>query len=131
MVSLPRGGQEARKNRAVGSGWYGSSAPASEWGVSFTRLAQLSSNMVKQTLTEPAKWLLFKEKIPVVCSRPAVRPWLPSAFVGAAALPYLHPALRKSLLSSISAGQAAAPGWSSREPAFKPEWVDKVPATVF
>ena len=68
MVSLPRGGQEARKNRAVGSGWYGSSAPASEWGVSFTRLAQLSSNMVKQTLTEPAKWLLFKEKIPVVCS---------------------------------------------------------------
>lgn len=62
---------------------------------------------------------------------PAVRPWLPSAFVGAAALPYLHPALRKSLLSSISAGQAAAPGWSSREPAFNPEWVDKVPATVF
>jgi len=61
---------------------------------------------------------------------PAVRPWLPSAFVGAAALPYLHPALRKSLLSSISSGQAAAPGWSSREPAFKPEWVDKVPATV-
>jgi hypothetical protein len=61
---------------------------------------------------------------------PAVRPWLPSAFVGTAALPYLHPALRKSLLSSISAGQAAAPGWSSREPAFKPEWVDKVPATV-
>jgi hypothetical protein len=68
MVSLPRGGQEARKYRAVGNGWYDSTALASEWGVSFTRLAQLSSNMVKQTLTEPAKWLLLKEKMPVVCS---------------------------------------------------------------
>jgi hypothetical protein len=60
----------------------------------------------------------------------AVRPWLPSAYVGAAALPYLHPALRKSLLSSITAGEAAANGWSSRAPAFSPEWVEKVAVTV-
>jgi hypothetical protein len=60
----------------------------------------------------------------------AVRPWLPSAFVGAAALPYLHPGLRKGLLSSITASEAAAPGWSSREAAFMPEWVEKVPVTV-
>lgn len=58
------------------------------------------------------------------------RPWLPSAFVGAATLPYLPPALRKSLLGSISAGEAAAPGWSNRAPAFIPEWVEKVPITV-
>jgi hypothetical protein len=61
---------------------------------------------------------------------PAVRPWLPSAFVGAAALPYLHPELRKSLLSSITAADAAANGWSNRTPAFQPEWIEKVPATV-
>ena len=61
---------------------------------------------------------------------PAVRPWLPSAFVGAAALPCLHPELRKSLLSSITAADAAANGWSNRAPAFQPEWIEKVPLTV-
>jgi hypothetical protein len=60
----------------------------------------------------------------------SVRPWLPSAFVAAAALPYLHPDLRKSLLASISAGEAAALGWSNAEPAFIPEWVDEVEITV-
>ena len=60
----------------------------------------------------------------------AIRPWLPSAFLGAAALPGLHPAHRKSLLASISAGDAAAAGWSIREAAFTPEWVEKVPVTV-
>ena len=59
-----------------------------------------------------------------------VRPWLPSAFVGASALPGLHPSHRKALLSSINAGDAAAPGWSIRQPAFTPEWVEKVPVTV-
>jgi hypothetical protein len=59
-----------------------------------------------------------------------VRPWLPSAYVAAAALPCLHPALRKSLLGSITAGEAAANGWSGRESAFSPEWVEKVPVTV-
>ena len=54
---------------------------------------------------------------------PAVRPWLPSAFVGAASLPYLHPDLRKALLASISMGDAAAAGWSNSGPAFIPEWI--------
>ena len=61
----------------------------------------------------------------------AVRPWLPSAFVGAAALPYLHPALRKVLLRSIGESAAAAPGWSSHNSVFTPEWVEKVPEAVF
>jgi hypothetical protein len=60
----------------------------------------------------------------------AARPWLPSAFVAAAALPTLHPDERKTLLSSITAGEAIASGWSIREPAFTPEWVEKVPVAV-
>lgn len=61
---------------------------------------------------------------------PSVRPWLPSAFVAAAALPYLHPELRKTLLGSVSAGEAAPAGWSGLRPAFVPEWVDEVEVTV-
>jgi len=54
------------------------------------------------------------------------RPWLPSAFCAAAALPHLHPDRRRTLLQSISESAATAPGWSSREPVFWPEWVEKV-----
>ena len=54
------------------------------------------------------------------------RPWLPAAFCAAAALPHLHPERRRSLLQSISESAATAPGWSSREPVFWPEWVEKV-----
>ena len=54
------------------------------------------------------------------------RPWLPSAFCAAAALPHLHPERRRVLLQSISESAATAPGWSSREPVFWPEWVEKV-----
>jgi len=61
---------------------------------------------------------------------PAVRPWLPSAFCAAAALPYLHPDQRKLLLQSIKSHDATAPGWSSREAKFYPEWVEKVPESV-
>jgi hypothetical protein len=61
---------------------------------------------------------------------PSVRPWLPSAFVGAAALPYLHPELRKSLLGSINSTEAAAAGWSNSDPVFIPEWVDEVEISV-
>jgi hypothetical protein len=61
---------------------------------------------------------------------PAVRPWLPSGFVAAAALPYVHPELRKTLLGSITAGDAAAVGWSNRDPKFIPEWVDEVEIAV-
>lgn len=57
---------------------------------------------------------------------PDVRPWLPGSFCAAASLPHLHPKTRKSLLQSISEAAATAPGWSTREPSFFPEWVDKV-----
>ena len=60
----------------------------------------------------------------------AVRPWLPAAFCAAAALPHLHPDKRRALLQSISEAAATAPGWSNREPAFFPEWVEKVDITV-
>lgn len=53
------------------------------------------------------------------------RPWLPAAFCGAAALPQIRPDRRKALLHSISEAAATAPGWSSREPSFFPEWVEK------
>lgn len=55
-----------------------------------------------------------------------VRPWLPSAFCAAAALPHLHPDLRRKLLQSISEAAATASGWSTRQPMFFPTWVEKV-----
>ena len=58
-----------------------------------------------------------------------VRPWLPSAFCAAAALPHLHPELRRKLLQSISEAAATASGWSNRQPAFFPYWVEKVDAS--
>ncbi|HKT85953.1 MAG TPA: hypothetical protein VJQ77_07710 [Novosphingobium sp.] len=54
-----------------------------------------------------------------------VRPWLPGAFCGAAALPQIHPDRRKVLLHSISEAAATAPGWSNREPSFYPEFIEK------
>jgi len=60
----------------------------------------------------------------------SVRPWLPSAFLGAAALPYLHPDHRKALLGSITASDAGTAGSSNSEPAFVPEWVDEVEIPV-
>ena len=59
-----------------------------------------------------------------------VRPWLPGAFCAAAALPHLHPNTRRNLLQSISEAAATAPGWSTREPAFYPQWVEKVDVTA-
>ncbi|WP_174298261.1 hypothetical protein [Sphingomonas bacterium] len=56
----------------------------------------------------------------------SVRPWLPAAFCSAAALPHLHPELRRKLLQSISEAAATASGWSTRPPAFFPYWVEKV-----
>ena len=54
------------------------------------------------------------------------RPWLPAAFCAAAALPHLHPDVRRKLLQSISEAAATASGWSNRQPAFFPYWVEKV-----
>lgn len=59
-----------------------------------------------------------------------VRPWLPAAFCSAAALPHLHPDLRRTLLQSISEAAATASGWSNRQPAFYPKWVEKVETTA-
>lgn len=56
---------------------------------------------------------------------PEVRPWLPSAFCAAAALPQIRPDRRKGLLQSISEAAATAPGWSTRAPSFYPEWIEK------
>ena len=56
---------------------------------------------------------------------PEVRPFLPSAFCAAAALPQIRPDRRKELLQSISEAAATAPGWSTRAPSFFPEWVEK------
>ena len=60
----------------------------------------------------------------------SVRPWLPGAFCAASALPHLHPELRRKLLQSISEAAATASGWSSRQPAFYPYWVEKVDTTA-
>jgi hypothetical protein len=60
----------------------------------------------------------------------SVRPWLPAAFCSAAAMPHLHPGRRRTLLQSISEAAATAPGWSSREPMFLPDWVEKVEMPV-
>lgn len=54
-----------------------------------------------------------------------VRPWLPGAFCGAAALPQIRPDHRRVLLHSISEAAATAPGWSDREPHFYPEFIEK------
>ncbi len=53
-----------------------------------------------------------------------VRPYLPAAFCGAAALPQIRPCRRKMLLQSLSESAATAPAWSPREPAFFPERVE-------
>lgn len=53
-----------------------------------------------------------------------VRPWLPGAFCGAAALPVIRADRRRDLLQSISEAAATAQGWSKREPVFYPEFVE-------
>ena len=60
----------------------------------------------------------------------AVRPWLPAAFCAAAALPHLSPTLRRALIASLPEVALTAPGWSICEPAFFPEWVEKVDAAI-
>lgn len=56
------------------------------------------------------------------------RPWLPSAFCAAAALPQIRPECRKELLQSLSEAAATAPGWSDREPSFYPEYIEAAEA---
>jgi hypothetical protein len=54
----------------------------------------------------------------------ASRPYLPAAFCAASALPVIRPERRKLLLQSLSEAAATAPGWSTRDPVFFPEYVD-------
>lgn len=54
-----------------------------------------------------------------------VRPWLPGTFAASAMLPSLEPTRRRALLETIPEAVATAPGWSSKEPVFFPEWIDK------
>jgi hypothetical protein len=49
-----------------------------------------------------------------------IRPWLPSAFAAAAALPHLMPHRSRALLASLG---DPTDRWSSREPAFQPAWL--------
>lgn len=56
------------------------------------------------------------------------RPWLPSAFCAAAALPQIRPDRRKLLLQSLSEAAATAPAWSDRAPSFYPEYVEHAEA---
>lgn len=53
-----------------------------------------------------------------------IRPWLPSAFCAAAALPQMRPSRRKILLQTLSEAAATAPGWSERAPSFFPEFIE-------
>ena len=59
---------------------------------------------------------------------PEARPWLPSAFCAAAALPQIQPQRRKLLLQSLSEAAATAPGWSDRAPGFYPEYIAEAAA---
>lgn len=52
---------------------------------------------------------------------PKIRPWLPSAFLAAAASPHLPAELREVLVRSASS--ALSSRWSSAEPLFRPEWL--------
>ena len=58
----------------------------------------------------------------------AARPWLPSAFWAAAALPQIRPERRKMLLQSLSEAAATAPRWSDRAPSFYPEYIEEAAA---
>lgn len=70
-------------------------------------------------------WFLYERLI-----GPEVRPWLVSAFCAAAAMPAIHPALRKQLMESIPLQAVTVAGWSIQPPLFYPEWVEKVPEAV-
>ena len=59
---------------------------------------------------------------------PQIRPWLPSAFCAASALPQIRPERRKVLLQTLSEAAATAPGWSEKAPGFYPEFIAEVAA---
>lgn len=60
----------------------------------------------------------------------AIRPWLPAAFSAAAMLPQIQPEDRLALLRSLGEEAISCAGWSTREPKFIPEWVEKVEPAI-
>ncbi len=56
----------------------------------------------------------------------SARPWLPRRSAPLPRFRTFTPTAAAILLQSISESAATAPGWSSREPVFWPEWVEKV-----
>lgn len=54
----------------------------------------------------------------------SVRPWLPSSFCCAAAMPILDSGWRISLLKSITEADAAPIDWETAEPTFVPERIE-------
>ena len=52
---------------------------------------------------------------------PAVRPWLASAFLAAAASPHFPAEIRQGLVRSVSSGLTDR--WSSAHPAYQPRWL--------
>ena len=100
-----------------------------------TALSQIESFIGK--LTRVAAFDLAQERIASFSAfrflyerllGPDARPWLPSAFCAAAALPHIRPERRKMLLQSLSEAAATAPGWSDRAPSFYPEYIDAAEA---
>ena len=60
----------------------------------------------------------------------AIRPWLPAAFLAAAVLPTIPPERRLALVRSMDEEFISTTGWSRREPAFLPGWVDVEHAAI-
>ena len=79
-----------------------------------------------KTLASPTGTSLFVTAVAIVCDACSVRLLNPDG--ASAALPHLHPELRRKLLQSLSEAAATASGWSMRQPAFYPAWVEKVEA---
>jgi hypothetical protein len=80
-----------------------------------------ASDLAHGRITSFAAYRFLYERL----SGAAVRPFLPAAFCGAAALPQIEPEQRKILLQSLSEAAATAPAWSLREPGFLPEYMDQ------
>ena len=79
-----------------------------------------AQDLVQEQITSFSAYRFLYERLLGARSRP----WLPSAFCGAAALPQMRPFRRKTLLQSLSEAAATAPAWSEREPCFFPEKVE-------
>ena len=60
----------------------------------------------------------------------AIRPWLPAAFLAAANLPAIPPERRLALVRSVGEEPITTVGWSRRESAFIPGWVDVEGAAI-